>query len=195
MKRHMNTQFLYFQGDPPLPEIQFCKYLEKKRLQEMQKYRKNDPDCIERDIILRINLIRGWDYDENSSSPPSLIPPPFEVFRLIRVSSNLVVRAFVDKILLPLVGFRRNYHAYCLMDCESGVPFGPTNSQVLFLFLFLFFFFFFFFFSRILPHFSNNLPPLPLPQHFFFSSLPFSFLLFSFLSFPSFPFSFSRLLI
>ena len=90
MKRTMQTQFLYMKG-PEIPEIQFVEFLEKKYLKKIKDHRKKNPDCIQRDLVLTVYLMRGWDWNEKKKES-IFLGPPWEVFRKIRVSSNMVVR-------------------------------------------------------------------------------------------------------
>ncbi|RPA81098.1 hypothetical protein BJ508DRAFT_362114 [Ascobolus immersus RN42] len=49
-------------------------------------------------------------------------------YRIVQVSGGLPLNVFVDKVLLPVMGWSRNYHAYYFIDQHDGTVYGPSRS-------------------------------------------------------------------
>ena len=47
-----------------------------------------------------------------------------EVFRDIKVSGSMALRAFADKVILPAMGWQRSYHSYYFTDVKDGSTYG-----------------------------------------------------------------------
>lgn len=54
--------------------------------------------------------------------------PSMEVNRVFRCSGGLTFRALVDRVLLPIMGWVRNYHAWCTIRQEDGAWCMPLDS-------------------------------------------------------------------
>lgn len=132
--RRMATQRLYgrYSSDKTdviefEPEVQFVNCLAYKKELEILKYRsslKNRiPPYYERkkkverlpcDYVLEISM---------NFNP--------RVWRKIKVSSAVSLSVLHDKILAPLMGWVRNYHAYCFTEQQSAAMFGPVDSAAI----------------------------------------------------------------
>ena len=108
--RMMTTQSLYRRtglSDAP-PEEQFVSHLIAKKVATLSAMPKEKP----RDIVLDIELTE--------------VTP--RVWRRVKVSSGMKLNVFTDRVLLPLMGWCRHYHAYYLTDFKDGSLFGPVES-------------------------------------------------------------------
>jgi hypothetical protein len=118
--RRMTTQFLY-QTKTPTPEpiefepaVQFINALAYKKEMEIIKYRFSKPVPPKpRDYVLDIVI--------------SDIAP--RIWRRVSVCSGMSLSLFQDKVICPLMGWLRNYHAYIFTDARDGAQFGPDDMK------------------------------------------------------------------
>eukprot|EP01111_Echinosteliopsis_oligospora_P016174 TRINITY_DN6617_c0_g1_i1.p1 TRINITY_DN6617_c0_g1~~TRINITY_DN6617_c0_g1_i1.p1 ORF type:complete len:482 (-),score=90.69 TRINITY_DN6617_c0_g1_i1:91-1389(-) len=112
--RQLQAQHLY--GTYPYelsPEAQWAEQRKEMKLAEMEAYKKQaGAERIARDMIISVEMWR--------------MKPKFS--RTIRVSGNMTFSAFSDKILVPAIGFTRNYHCYYFSDERDGAVFMPQKS-------------------------------------------------------------------
>jgi len=52
-----------------------------------------------------------------------------KIFRKFKVSANVTLFSFSDKIVLPIMGWVRNYHGYVFTDQKDGSVFGNKEGQ------------------------------------------------------------------
>jgi len=120
MMRQMKMQFMYFSGDLKQPQEQFCSVLRARWLKKLEQEKataafQERSKC---DVLLKITLL-----DEEKIAD-------FQVFRRVRCSGSLTLRAFADKIVLPLMGWIRNYHMWYFMARNyEGAWAVPTESN------------------------------------------------------------------
>ena len=51
--------------------------------------------------------------------------------RRFKVSGGIVLNTLADKILMPLMGWVRNYHGYVFCDRRDGACFGAKDSNAI----------------------------------------------------------------
>merc|ERR1712227_1092148 len=51
------------------------------------------------------------------------------IWRKFKVCSAVSLFTFADKILIPVMGWTRNYHGYIFIDRTDGAHFGPINCD------------------------------------------------------------------
>ncbi|KAG8905263.1 hypothetical protein FRC00_013389, partial [Tulasnella sp. 408] len=102
MMRTMTAGDMYF--NTPSPEKQFIKQLEALDTAELERS----------DYILKITLT-----GEES----------VKVWRRVKVSGGLSLAVLADKIITPLMGWTRNYHAHLWTDFKDGSVFGPKVKE------------------------------------------------------------------
>ncbi|KIO34799.1 hypothetical protein M407DRAFT_210250 [Tulasnella calospora MUT 4182] len=98
MMRTMQTGGMYLKT--PSPEKQFVKQLEALDIAELERS----------DYILKITLT-----GEGS----------VKVWRRVKISGGLSLAVLADKVITPLMGWTRNYHAHLWTDFKDGSVFGP----------------------------------------------------------------------
>ncbi|RPA79985.1 hypothetical protein BJ508DRAFT_377369 [Ascobolus immersus RN42] len=117
--RMFAKQTLYgFGGDKESPEVQWCKL----RAALKEKKLKADPAAVKarqaQDYILKI---RFEDLQDKKGDK--------FCWRVVKVSGGMKLSVFSDKVLLPAMGWCRNYHAYTFIDRSDGGLFGPKESN------------------------------------------------------------------
>ncbi|KLO12320.1 hypothetical protein SCHPADRAFT_854067 [Schizopora paradoxa] len=128
MMRTMETQMLYFGGEPKKPEIQFVEALIKKKKAALNKL--DLGDLRDRDYILKIKLL-------DIPIEPVKIEGTYTkgqfgedlIYRRFKVSGATNLDALQDKIIQPIMGWERNAHAYAFMDSKDGACYGPKESR------------------------------------------------------------------
>ena len=45
------------------------------------------------------------------------------------VSGGLALRSLADRVLMPAMGWTRNYHCYIFNDVADGAIYGPIDSR------------------------------------------------------------------
>ncbi|KAJ7610451.1 MM3350-like domain-containing protein [Roridomyces roridus] len=118
--RKMHTQMIY----PPLnkstkllrPEDQFLNAVMARRKRELKEV--DLGDLTRRDYVLRIHM-------------PNIKTSTGEdrIWRRFIVSGGMSLGVFQDKVLAPLMGWVRNFHAHILTDYRDGTLYGPKNSK------------------------------------------------------------------
>jgi len=120
-QRKMEHQFNYgllSKGAPKEPpELQFYKVLKRKKIERL-----SHPDHVARrkelakcDFILTITLCE--------------VKP--KIYRKFKVSGGVTLFTFADKILSPVMGWTRNYHAYVFVDRKDGAVYGPKKCDAI----------------------------------------------------------------
>ncbi|KAF7300658.1 MYND-type domain-containing protein [Mycena chlorophos] len=116
MMRKMQTQMIYnYMRGATRPETQFFDAVIAKKKRELKGV--DLGDLTRRDFVLRIHM-------------PEIKTPSGEdrVWRGFIVSGGVSLGVLQDKILAPLMGWVRNFHAHILTDFRDGAQFGPKNS-------------------------------------------------------------------
>lgn len=54
-----------------------------------------------------------------------------KVWRRVKISGGLSLAVLADKIITPLMGWTRNYHAHLWTDFKDGSVFGPKVKRVI----------------------------------------------------------------
>jgi len=91
------------------PEEQFVDKLIINKLKELSKTRIDSASC--HDLVLKIELV--------GTDPP--------IWRRFQCPAAVPLFTLADKILAPVMGWLRNYHAYTFVDRTDGAHFGPTK--------------------------------------------------------------------
>ncbi|KAJ7089001.1 hypothetical protein C8R44DRAFT_818987 [Mycena epipterygia] len=119
MMRKMMHQMTYAPLDRSsqllCPEDQFMNAVLARRKRELKQV---DPgDLTRRDYVLRIHM-------------PDIKTATGEdrIWRRFIVSGGMSLGVFQDKVLAPLMGWVRNFHAHILTDYRDGMQYGPKNS-------------------------------------------------------------------
>ncbi|KAJ7867836.1 hypothetical protein B0H13DRAFT_2064926 [Mycena leptocephala] len=97
------------------PEDQFMNAVLARRKRELKQV--DLGDLTRRDYILRIHM-------------PDIKTATGEdrIWRRFIVSGGMSLGVFQDKVLAPLMGWVRNFHAHILTDYRDGTQYGPKNS-------------------------------------------------------------------
>lgn len=111
MMKRVTRQNLYLGGQQK-PEEQFTARLRSNWLKQNETFvageRKNLKGC---DYVLRVDLHGGHQGTAGRKMH----------YRRIKVSGGLSLRVLADKVLLPLMGFIRNFHSHVfLANCQAG---------------------------------------------------------------------------
>ena len=101
-----HRRFLYTDRDTP--EVQFVKALAARKLQRLRQVPPAQTDLV---IEIELDTVRP------------------RVWRRVRVSARTPLAVLVDKVLLPLMGFDRNYHGWLIMDPCDHTVFGPEPNN------------------------------------------------------------------
>ncbi|CAH1775893.1 unnamed protein product [Owenia fusiformis] len=113
MNRQIAVQSLYWPRDTkPTPEVQFVRRLIEIKAKKLEV---RDPQYLSLDFILKIRM--------NGNVP--------EIWRRFKVSGGVTLNTFQDKIVTPIMGWVRNYHAYYFTDRSDGAVFGPVKSDAI----------------------------------------------------------------
>jgi hypothetical protein len=105
MRYFMNSRLYMFEDSP---DVQFVKILASRKLKQLRSTPPATSDLII-DVVLDEVTPRVW--------------------RRVRVSARTPLAALVDKVLLPLMGWDRNYHAWIFMDPKDWSIFGPAANN------------------------------------------------------------------
>lgn len=119
MMRQMQTQFFYFTQETP--EQQFVNVLVERKRAALAASR--DAAAQGRDLVVRVALAEHprWGKDFEELDPP--------VWRRLRVSGRTNLRVLHDRILGPVVGWTRNYHAFFFTDFADGALWCPIDES------------------------------------------------------------------
>uniref|UniRef100_A0A0G4FCP3 MYND-type domain-containing protein n=1 Tax=Chromera velia CCMP2878 TaxID=1169474 RepID=A0A0G4FCP3_9ALVE len=125
MDRQMETQSVYgfhAREERGTPEVQFVKRLGALKTERLKERRQARGEGRGRavDIQLRIELTHPGPERTRETRP---------LWREVRVSSAMSLRAFQDRVLNPAIGWCRNYHFYPFTDATDGSLFGPVDSM------------------------------------------------------------------
>ncbi|TFY68428.1 hypothetical protein EVG20_g3557 [Dentipellis fragilis] len=115
--RMLSTNFYRGYDDPTLtatPQVQFINRLIELQIEKLSKM--DLGDLQHRDYTLRIVMDHAKDRVGNDM-----------IWREFRVSGGLSIAALSDKILTPLMGWVRNYHAHASTVYKDGAVYGPTD--------------------------------------------------------------------
>eukprot|EP00727_Mastigamoeba_balamuthi_P010074 m51a1_g569 hypothetical protein (1145) ;mRNA; r:516026-520633 len=107
VKRIMETQMLYFG-----PEVQFVRYLKERKARAIEEQRGARRALRASDFTLRVSV---WQ-----------VQPA--IWREFRVSGGVRLSVLHDKVVVPLMGWSRNYHTFLFADQRDGALFGQPDS-------------------------------------------------------------------
>ncbi|KAJ7258385.1 MM3350-like domain-containing protein [Mycena haematopus] len=98
------------------PEDQFMNAVIARRKRELKQV--DLGDLTRRDYVLRIHM-------------PDITTATGEdrIWRRFIVSGGMSLGVFQDKVLAPLMGWVRNFHAHILTDYRDGTQYGPKKSS------------------------------------------------------------------
>mmetsp|Transcript_66681 Transcript_66681/g.134413 ORF Transcript_66681/g.134413 Transcript_66681/m.134413 type:complete len:444 (+) Transcript_66681:131-1462(+) len=98
-----------------------------KKVAALEAARSADPGAAQRDVTLRVELVsfRGSPYCAGSKGEP--MDPP--VWRRVRCSGGATLGMLLDRLVLPAMGWVRNYHLALLYDVRDGAVFGQKESS------------------------------------------------------------------
>ncbi|KAI0062111.1 hypothetical protein BV25DRAFT_693414 [Artomyces pyxidatus] len=100
------------------PEQQFVNYLVEKQITKLQSM--DLGDLPQRDYTLKMVVDQVKDANGHD-----------RIWREFRVSGGLSIAALADKVLTPLMGWVRNYHAHAFTVHKDGAVYGPTESRAI----------------------------------------------------------------
>ncbi|KAA1475824.1 hypothetical protein DENSPDRAFT_842694 [Dentipellis sp. KUC8613] len=100
------------------PEEQFVNRLVERQIEKLSKL--DLGDLQDRDYTLKIVMDDIHDAAGND-----------RIWREFRVSGGLSISALADKVLTPLMGWVRNYHAHAFTVHKDGAVYGPTESKAI----------------------------------------------------------------
>ena len=95
----------------PAPQIQFVEQLmelKKEKLKESRLDPENSPD-----LVLKVELM--------GTQP--------RIWRRVQVPAAIPLFTLADKVLTPVMGWVRNFHAYSFVDVRDGAHFGPVRMN------------------------------------------------------------------
>jgi len=98
---------------PGSPEEQFVKMLIKKKMREIKEARNMSSRFDSMLYTIRISL--------DNVNPP--------VYRIFTVTGGIRLHTLMDKILQPVMGWKRSYHCSILMDLQDGAIYGQENPN------------------------------------------------------------------
>ncbi|KAJ7195805.1 MM3350-like domain-containing protein, partial [Mycena pura] len=100
------------------PEEQFMNAVLARRKRELKQV--DLGDLTRRDYVLRIHMP---DIKTETGAD--------RIWRRFIVSGGLSLGVFQDKVLAPLMGWVRNFHAHILTDYRDGTQYGPKDSRAI----------------------------------------------------------------
>lgn len=120
LTREMRTTFMYrFDDRFQSPEEQWASYFREKYL---AKLKERSPEAVSRlyksDFTFRLKMLTWSDEDRLCTLPDA----DDVVWRSIRVSGGMAIPALVDKVIIPCIGFCRNYHGYEFISQQPPYP-------------------------------------------------------------------------
>ncbi|KAI0044130.1 hypothetical protein FA95DRAFT_301524 [Auriscalpium vulgare] len=98
---------------PETPEEQFVGALVDKQIRKLEAM--DLGDLVHRDYTLKIVMEEIKDNHGNDM-----------IWREFRVSGGISIAALADKVITPLMGWVRNYHAHAFTVHKDGAVYGPT---------------------------------------------------------------------
>ncbi|KZV66619.1 hypothetical protein PENSPDRAFT_737018 [Peniophora sp. CONT] len=99
-----------------IPEKQFTDVLVEKQIKKLRAMELGE--LVHRDYTLRISLEKVFDANGD-----------YRIWRTFKVSGGISIAALADKILLPVMGWIRNYHAHAYTTFSNGATYGPAESK------------------------------------------------------------------
>ncbi|KAA1475848.1 hypothetical protein DENSPDRAFT_842724 [Dentipellis sp. KUC8613] len=115
--RMLSTNLYKGYDDPTLtetPQVQFINRLIELQIEKLSKM--DLGDLPHRDYTLRVTMDHAKDRTGNDI-----------IWREFRVSGGLSIAALSDKVLTPLMGWVRNYHAHAFTVYKDGAVYGPAD--------------------------------------------------------------------
>ncbi|GAQ81064.1 hypothetical protein KFL_000690420 [Klebsormidium nitens] len=97
------------------PEVQFIKKLAERKDAALAAAKDGAMQRYKQDYVINMYM-------------PELDPT---VRRRFKVSGGIVLNTLADKVLMPLMGWVRNYHGYVFCDRREGACFGPKDSNAI----------------------------------------------------------------
>ena len=108
MMRTMNAGAF---GGKPAPQVQFVEQLMELKEEKLKETRL-DPDNSP-DLVLKVELM--------GTQP--------RIWRRVQVPAAIPLFTLADKVLTPVMGWVRNFHAYSFVDVRDGAHFGPVRMD------------------------------------------------------------------
>ncbi|KAL4431490.1 hypothetical protein ABPG75_006746 [Micractinium tetrahymenae] len=125
IKGLMTAQSMYGFGRLKKPEEQFVDALIAKKVAVLEAAREAAAPFYRRDYILDIDLAPRVITEQPAREHQRLSP---RVWRRVRVSGGVPLSALSDKVIAPVMGWTRNYHAHVWTDHRDGTLFGDPES-------------------------------------------------------------------
>ena len=113
---------LYVMGRLKTPEEQFAIALAERKQARLDAARWSAEPRFVCDYTLRVALVMSR-WKDVEVSPPT--------WRRLRCSGGVTLAALADKVLLPAMGWCRNYHTHIFTDRTDGAQFGPKDSDAI----------------------------------------------------------------
>ena len=111
MKQMMAMCNVEFLEGKPAPQVQFVKQLMHLKRGKLEESRRDPENCP--DLILKVELM--------GTKP--------RIWRRVQVPAAIPLFTLADKVLAPVMGWVRNYHAYTFVDIRDGAHFGPVRMD------------------------------------------------------------------
>lgn len=122
MMKEMMLKDSYQEANLETPEVQFAEALARKKVEKLKRQLPESSVFFKRDFVLKITLTGERERDVDLAKP---------LWRRVRVSGGISLSAFQDKVIGPVMGWARNFHAYQFLDRTDGSIFGPKNSRAI----------------------------------------------------------------
>ena len=98
-------------GGKPAPHVQFVEQLMELKEEKLKETRLDPENCP--DLVLKVELM--------GTRP--------RIWRTVQVPAAIPLFTFADKVLTPVMGWVRNFHAYTFVDVRDGAHFGPVRMD------------------------------------------------------------------
>ena len=102
-----------FGDGKPAPQIQFVEQLMELKKEKLEESRLDPENCP--DLVLKVELL--------GTKP--------RIWRRVQVPAAIPLFTLADKVLTPVMGWVRNFHAYTFVDVRDGAHFGPVRMNAI----------------------------------------------------------------
>lgn len=122
LMQQMMTGNMYL-GEIPKPQEQFARVLRERWMEELKQYRASEEyqTRLKQDMTLMVEM-----------KDPDTPPTTKLLYRKVVVSGGLTLRILADKVLIPVIGFVRNYHSWLYRSlCYAGAWSTPEDSKAI----------------------------------------------------------------
>jgi len=120
LTRQMNLSACYGRGGiEKTPEQQWVAVRKEAKRNQLSTSSSESALC---DLEIRIELVHGFE----RGVPKTLMPP---IWREMRLSGDINLGVFQDKVLSPVIGWTRNYHGYYFTDLSDGCLWCPIGTS------------------------------------------------------------------